>query len=90
MILRIEVPMFSRVNALLAKKQPYIEAAFQTHLPLRHCLERMEQILISLERSGMLPPVTCDSLAYWLLHESPLTNAERDEVRLFLFEVDYY
>ena len=81
---------FSRLNRLLAKKEPYGPEAWQ-HQPFhRRCLILIENILRQLEDTGLLPAEHHDGLVVWLLHHAPLTQNEVDTVRTFAFEIDYY
>ena len=81
---------FRLVNERLAKKEFYTKDSWKTVPVLRFVLEKTEEILLSLEVSITLPASEKDELAFWLLNRSPLTEEERQTVRKFLFEIDFY
>lgn len=78
------------INRLLAKKDSYTAESWAGQRSQQNCINRAEAILQQLTESQLLPQMEKDGLVVWLLHEAPLTPGEKETIRTFAFEIDYY
>ena len=81
---------FPLINQLLAKKAEYTAESWAGIRNQQNCLQRTEEILQQLADNQLLPALEKDGLVVWLLHEGPLTSGEKETVRQFAFDLDYY
>lgn len=81
---------FSLVNSLLARKEPYTKQSWSQHQFYFNKIVSVEKTLSTLKELGYLPSLDKEKLLFWLLHEAPLIEKEKNDIRIFAFEIDYY